>query len=416
MSILIPEPETVSIDQLKVDGQNPNKMTDRQLKSLAESIQRFGFIVPIITNKDLLIADGEQRWIIAKSLGMKQVSVIRLPVEDVDRRLLRQVLNKLRGEHELLADAYEFERIIQAGHEEDLKHFLDLSDSQLERYLSEIHEPKPEDYEIPEIDKIKTDIKRGDIYQLGNHRLMCGDATNKQDVEALMNGKKADMIFTDPPYGVEYEQGKFTGIKVKNPFPEIANDDLQGLQLYEFLKVAFTNCFNHSNEGTPIYVCSPSMTPSLMILYSAVASGFHMQSELIWVKHHFILGRGDYHWQHEKMWYGYKSNPHHWFGYRNLSTIWEVPTIPSGRYEHPTQKPLLLVKMAIDNSSNSGSCVLDLFGGSGSTLIACQQTGRTCYMMEIEPRYCQVIINRWEAYTKQKSVKISENNVPQNNN
>lgn len=136
--ISLPRPSLVNVDELKVDGDNPNRMSDRQHASLKSSIERYGFIVPIITNKDLLIADGEQRWVVAKDMGMTEVSVIKLPVEDVDRRLLRQVLNKLRGEHELVADAYEFQRIIEAGQEDDLKHLLDLSDSQLERYLSEI--------------------------------------------------------------------------------------------------------------------------------------------------------------------------------------------------------------------------------------------------------------------------------------
>lgn len=202
MSIEIPPTELTDLSLLKVDGQNPNRMSKQQREALSGSIEKFGFIVPIITNKDYLIADGEQRWEVAKSLGMKQVSVIRLPVEDVDRRLLRQVLNKLKGEHELLADAEEFQRILELGGEQDLKALTLLSNSELERSLRLLKDPQEETYEIPEIDKIQTNIKRGDIYQLGSHRLMCGDSTIREDVEALMNGKKADLVFTDPPYGV----------------------------------------------------------------------------------------------------------------------------------------------------------------------------------------------------------------------
>jgi len=411
MSILIPEPETVSIDQLKVDGQNPNKMTDRQLKSLAESIQRFGFIVPIITNKDLLIADGEQRWIIAKSLGMKQVSVIRLPVEDVDRRLLRQVLNKLRGEHELLADAYEFERIIQAGHEEDLKHFLDLSDSQLERYLSEIHEPKPEDYEIPEIDKIKTDIKRGDIYQLGNHRLMCGDATNKQDVETLMNGQKADMVFTDPPYRLlsptfgHSGQEKYESVdsdKVFNYDQWIPNVDFATKDDANIL------IFEYWHNVVPLWKeMEKHFRITNMIIWHALNRWNHANRKFI-NRYDIVLygAKGKYYFDQK--------------GFHNrLDDILGAPVntnIKTSQNVVRGTKPLEFLKPYISILSHNSHVILDLFGGSGSTLIACQQTGRTCYMMEIEPRYCQVIINRWEAYTKQKSVKISENNVPQNNN
>jgi hypothetical protein len=186
--IQIPNAELVAVADLKTDQQNPNRMTKEQHERLSASIKKWGFIVPIITNKDLLIADGEQRWTVAKSLGMTQVSVIRLPVEDVDRRLLRQVLNKLRGEHELLLDAEEFEKIIDLGHKDDLKYLLDLTDAKLERYLNELHPPKDEDYEIPEIDKVQTDIVKGDIIQLGKHRLMCGDATNPEDMKTLLGG------------------------------------------------------------------------------------------------------------------------------------------------------------------------------------------------------------------------------------
>ncbi len=186
--IQIPKQEFVDTSSLKVDGKNPNRMTKEQHERLASSIKKWGWLVDIITNKDLLVADGEQRLIVAKELGMPQVGIRRLPVEEVDRRLLRQVLNKLRGEHELLLDAEEFESIIDAGGKDDLKYLLDLTDAKLERYLQELSPPKDEDFEIPEIDKVETDIKKGDIIELGKHRLMCGDSTNPENVRALMGG------------------------------------------------------------------------------------------------------------------------------------------------------------------------------------------------------------------------------------
>jgi ParB-like chromosome segregation protein Spo0J len=208
VELKIPPAELVDVNRLRVDGENPNRMGVKQIEALKTSIQRWGFIVPIIANREWLVADGEQRLTVARELGMKQVSVIRLPVEDVDRRLLRQVLNKLRGEHELLADAYEFQRVIESGYEDDLKYLLDLSDTTLERYLSElrgVNEPA-----VPPV--TETTITQGDIYQLGVHRLMCGDATNPKDVQALMDGRQADMVFTDPPYGINYlPEGKDQG-------------------------------------------------------------------------------------------------------------------------------------------------------------------------------------------------------------
>ena len=203
-SVTIPTPRLVATSSLRADGKNPNRMTREQLDRLKASIKKFGFIVPIITNKDLVIADGEQRWIVANELAMPQVLIIDLPVEEVDRHLLRQVMNKLRGEHDLLLDAEEFESIIEAGREDDLKFLLNLTDGKLEKYLQELHPPKDETYEIPAIDTITTDIEKGDIIKLGKHYLMCGDSTKKEDVYALTSGKK-NFVLTDPPYNVEME-------------------------------------------------------------------------------------------------------------------------------------------------------------------------------------------------------------------
>jgi len=379
--IQIPESHLVNVDKLRVDGQNPNRMSDGQLKRLQSSIERFGFIVPVITNKDYLVADGEQRLTAARKLGMKQVSVVALPVKDVDRRLLRQVLNKLRGEHELVADALEFERIIEAGHEDTLKQLLDLSDSQLERYLAEIHEPNSEDYEIPEIDKIKTDIKRGDIYKLGTHRLMCGDATIKADVSKLMNGTKADMVFTDPPYGAKSVQR--SGVLKKKYIP-IQNDDMP-FNPFHLLKLA----------------------PKIILF-----GGNYFATQLplssgwcVWDKkaeHAKRHDQGDC----ELIWTNLKRPPRI---YRNAWVGWfkEGESNKTPRL-HPAQKPIKLLSYILKDTSNNPDIILDPYGGSGSTLIACEQTGRKCCMMEIDPRYCQVIVNRWEQYTGQKASKISK--------
>jgi len=262
--VKIPERELVNLSELKTDSENPNRMTPQQHARLMTSIQKYGFIVPIITNKDLLIADGEQRWTVAKSLNMSEVPVIRLPVADVDRRLLRQVLNKLRGEHDLTADALEFEKIIEAGRTDDLKHLLDLSDNGLEKYLREIREVKEEDFDVPEIDKIQTDIQRGDIIVLGNHRLMCGDSTNKQDVEQLMNGKKADMVFTDPPYNVEMDGYK---------------DDLTKSEYFSFSK----DWFKLAKELSDVILFTPGCGRNLINLemWFTIEKPFWL---LIWTK------------------------------------------------------------------------------------------------------------------------------------
>jgi len=425
-TIQIPPVEPVSVSLLKVDGQNPNRMTKDQHERLATSIKKYGFIVPLITNRDLLIADGEQRFEVAKSLGMSEVPVIRLDVEDVDRRLLRQVLNKLRGEHELIADALEFEKIIGAGREDDLKHLLDLNDNGLERYIREIHPAKDEDYEIPEIDKVQTDINRGDILQLGKHRLMCGDSTIKEDIAALCT-QKVNMIFTDPPYGVGFDKHHlrddiFKRIHAKTHrtvtgfknWGEIEGD--KTLDTY----FRFLDLMAEQNLNISWYLCAPSRYLGQILAYLD-SLGVYFATPIVWVKEHWVMSWERYHAQHEQIIFAGDGahptgNKSIWYGRHNETTFWQIHRESSLNLKSPTQKPTELVERALLNSSKPDDIVLDGFGGSGSTLIACEQTGRICYMMEIDPRYCQVIVDRWEKYTGQKAVKTGENNVPTNSN
>jgi hypothetical protein len=303
--IQIPPAETININQLQVDGKNPNKMSKEQHERLASSIKKWGFIVPIITNKDLLIADGEQRWTVAKSLGMNQVSVIRLPVEEVDRRLLRQVLNKLRGEHELLLDAEEFEAIIEQGKKDDLQYLLALSDGKLERYLLELHPPKDETYEIPEIDKVQTIIRKGDVIELGKHRLMCGDATILEDVKALLDGSQIEMVFTDPPYGVAFDKHHMKddcfrrNPTSKNPSGFRNWGGIKGdktLETYlKFLEV-ITPLLKHKSW----YLCAPSK--ALYEIFGKMEElGIYYATPIIWVKENFVLSWERYKAQHENI-------------------------------------------------------------------------------------------------------------------
>lgn len=369
----IPETVIVPIDKLKVDNQNPNRMTKKQHEALAESISKYGFINPIITNKEYLIADGEQRWTVAKSLGMTEVSVIRLPVSDVDRRLLRQVLNKLKGEHLQDLDAQEFLRIVEAGERETLKKLINISDAGVEKYLDSLREIQEDT--VPEV--TQTNIKRGDIYQLGNHRLMCGDATDKNDVTVLMNGKKVDMVFTDPPYGL----GGYAGRSGK--FEAIVGDDNWIGKIRSFF-LAIPKVKN-------VYVCCDWRVYPLVVQTLGRPS-----SLIVWAKNNFGMGRG-YRHQHEFIVFYGKLN--------NISEtdLWKIDKEPE--YIHPTQKPIELCSRAIYNSSLEKETILDLYGGSGSTLITCEQTDRICFMMEIDPQYCQVIIDRWETLTKRKALK-----------
>jgi len=398
----IPAAELVDVDRLKVDGDNPNRLGARQLEALKKSIQRWGFIVPIIANRELLVADGEQRLTVARELGMRQVSVIRLPVEDVDRRLLRQVLNKLRGEHELIADAYEFQRIISAGHEDDLKYLLDLNDSQLERYLAEIREPKPEDYEIPEIDRVQTDIKRGDIYQLGEHRLMCGDSL--VDSSSLLNGDAPQLIIADPPYNLKFCGRSWRSHTIWEHFDY---DDVSDEEYSTFINRS-VEVFKKLAPKQGVYLKIDWRQYPFWYL-SFLQQGFKIIVCLVWDKEVIGLG-GPYRHQYELVIYASNNGRPKWFGPLNASDVIQYKKPIHSKddaFLHPTQMPIGLPTEFINNSSGRNYIVFDPFGGSGTTLIACEQTKRRCRMMEIDPRYCQVIINRWQAYANEKAVRLN---------
>ena len=334
---------------------------------------------------------------------MPNVLVIRLPVEDVDRRLLRQVLNKLRGEHELLLDAEEFDKIIADGREDDLKYLLDLNDSKLERYLNELHPPRDEDYEVPEIEKVQTDIKRGDIIQLGKHRLMCGDAENKEDLDKLCTSE-IDMVYSDPPYGINLDTdwSGMTGINTKivrnvNTFAKIQNDDkpFNPSTLLDY----FAECPEIFIWGADYYakdlpsgtwlVWDKRLTEELDRMYGSCF-------EVCWSKNH-----------HKKelirlTWAGF-------LGHEKATD--------GERKSHPTQKPVKLASTFIEKYLKDKQNVADLYAGSGSTLIACEQTNKTAFLMEIDPRYCQVSVDRWKRYTNKEVLNITSscrNHLQQN--
>jgi DNA modification methylase len=398
--IQIPPPELIETCKLSVHKthKNPNSMTREQLDRLKTSIKKYGFLVPIITNKDLVIADGEQRWIIANELAMPQVLVVRVPLEEVDRLLIQQIMNSsaVRGVHDLLLDAMSFENIIELGKEDDLKYLLDLDANDLERYMLALHEPQEEEKETPPLEGIETDIVVGDIFQLGTHRLMCGDSTSEQDVNTLMNGHKADLIYTDPPYGVDYEGGTTKRGKLKGDSTTAIYD--QTLALFPSITKSYT----------PVYLWhSDSHAKDVLIALNKY--GFEPRALIVWNKNIAQYGAlsAQYKQKHEPMFYAVKRGEKPaWYGPTNEVTVWEEKRAQENKY-HPTEKPVTLAVRVMHNSSKPQDIVLDLFGGSGATMIAAEFANRTCYMMELDPRYIEVICRRWEAYTSQKRVKLN---------
>jgi len=392
--VQIPDVEIVNIDDLRSDGQNPNRMTAQQTSSLILNIKRYGFIVPIVTNKDLLIADGEQRWNAAKTLGMKTVSIIRLPVEDVDRRLLRQTLNKIRGEHVLDQDVAEYQLIMDAGRRDDLKSLLGLEDKQLRALMRrEILFSQNNQNFVPSAPST-TNIKPGDIFELGTHRLMCGDSTISEDVKKLLGNESVDCIQADPPYGVYGEE--WTSLRHRkmavgdSTYKEVAPADYLKFtkSWLDPIQMAPTNTFY-------IWINQRNL---VRLLEGLESSGYTTTKMLVWVKHALVLTNQDCLSRHELCAYGWKGK-HKFYG-KKRDDIFFVDR-PTRSVVHPTMKPVELIQPLIEDGSQVGATIYDPFGGSGTTLVAAHKTNRRCFMMEKEPIFCDVIVRRYKFITNQ---------------
>ena len=398
----------IAVNKLKSAGYNPRTFTDNQFNDLCKSLERFGMVEPVIvnsaSNRKNIIIGGHFRLMVAKKLGFKKVPVIYLNIPNIEKeKELNIRLNKNVGEWDLKLLATFDEKLLEnTGFEKEL-----LNNIFQEAIL-------PEKDELPKYKKTK--IKIGDIFLLGRHRLMCGDCTIKENVDRLMDGKKADMVFTDPPYGINYGAdpdilNKKSDGKFKLTARPIIGDNLTTEECAEKLwRPAFRNLYEFSADHCSLYM-TMCQGGNQMIMTMMVMRSEHWQikHELIWVKSSsvFSMGRLDYDYQHEPILFGWKKN-HKFYGQGEfLKSVWEIPK-PSKSLEHPTMKPIALMVNAILNSSQRDELVCDLFLGSGSTLIACEQTNRICYGMEIDPQYCQVIMDRWENYTKNKIKKIDK--------
>ena len=327
---------------------------------------------------------------LAKELGYKTIPCVYVNIPDIKKEQeLNLRLNKNVGswDYDLLANFSEDE-LNKAGFEsEELDKIFNLEASEddfdAEAEYEKIKEPK---------------AKLGELYQLGSHKLLCGDSIKKEDVEKLMGGNKADMVFTDPPYGVN------VGQKLGNR-NIIGDDNIETMK--GVVKPTFINIANNIKIGASYYICSPQGGDQELMMMMMRDSGIKCRHQIIWKKNVavFSMGRLDYSYIHECILYGWKDK-HNFYG-KNENSVWEIDR-PKSSKEHPTQKPLELCSRAIKNSSKREDIVLDLFGGSGSTLIACEQLNRKCYMCEIDPVYIQVIINRWEKLTQKKAKLIQK--------
>lgn len=376
---------------------NARTHNNEQVDQICASINEYGFTNPLLIDEKNSIIAGHGRLLAAKKLKMKEVPCIVLcGLTEAQKKAYIIADNKLAlnagWNDELLK--IEFENLKELDFDLNLTGFsADEIDEILGEGKKEIVE---DDFDIEPPEEPKA--KLGDIYRLGNHRLMCGDSTKEEDVKKLVGEQKMDLLITDPPYNVDYEGG--SGMKIQN-------DNMSGEDFYKFLVKAFTNANIFLKDGGAFYCWYASK--EVVNFHTALEdSGFTVKQELIWNKNSMVMGRQDYQWKHEPCLYGWKeTGSHEWYSDRKQVTVidWDRPIKAD---LHPTMKPIGLFDYQIKNSSKEGDNILDLFGGSGTTLMACEQNKRNAYIMELDPKYVDVIINRWEQFTGKKAELIEE--------
>lgn len=378
-------------NNIKYDSKNYRKHTEKNLNLIKKSLKECG------TGRSILI--DNQGEIIAGNATFKQAQAANIPVKIIEtdgKELIALKRTDLKTDDEKRKKLALLDNSTSDKVEWDIDNLsADFDLSNLEEFgiegLHGFEETQAEivEDEVPEEVEIK--CKKGDIWQLGEHRLMCGDSTVITDVEKLMNGEKADLLLTDPPYNVAYEG------KTKEKLT-IQNDKQDDNTFLQFLTDAFSNACNFIKEGASFYVWHAD-SEGFNFRSAIKNSGLTLKQTLIWVKNSMVMGRQDYQWKHEPCLYGWKEGAAHtWLSDRKQTTVLEFDR-PTRSLEHPTMKPVALFAYEIQNSANKGGLVLDLFGGSGTTIIACEQLNRKCYTMELDPHYCDVIITRWEKLT-----------------
>lgn len=381
------------IDDLTPYENNP-RLNDGAVDAVAKSIEEFGFKVPIVIDKDGVIVAGHTRLKAAKQLQIDEVPCI--VAEDLNEeelkafRLADNKVSELAGwDWDKLQD--ELEQLQEMD--------IDMGEFGFEFNLQKEETEVIEDDFDCELEE-ETNIKQGDIFQLGRHRLMCGDSTSLEDVQKLAGGVQVDLLVTDPPYNVNYEGGTKDKLKIEN-------DNLEDTQFREFLKNAFCAADSVMKHGASFYIWHAD-SEGYNFRGACKDIGWSVRQCLIWNKNSLVMGRQDYQWKHEPCLYGWKEGASHlWMSDRKQTTVINMDR-PIRSELHPTMKPVALFDYLIKNNTKSGDIVLDIFGGSGTTIMACEQNGRRGFLMELDPKYCDVIVKRWEKFTGEKAVKINE--------
>ena len=390
-------------------AKNAKKHDNRQINNVAESIKQYGFVQPIVIDRDGVIVIGHCRALAAKKLGMKEVPCVCVddltPEQANALRLVDNKSNESDWDYDLLAD--ELAELDLSGFDFDFGITIEDED-----------EAEEDDFDVDSATPAEPNAKLGEVYQLGRHRLMCGDSTSITDVEKLCGGAMMDMLLTDPPYNVNYEGSA----------GKIKNDNMEDSAFREFLRSAFFCAKSVLKQGGAFHIWHAD-SEGYNFRGACIDVGLKIRQCLIWVKNSLVLGRQDFQWKHEPCLYGenpieypmteeyededcqpclygWKDGTHYWFKNRKQTTILEFDK-PKRSKEHPTMKPVKLFDYEMKCNTKKGENVLDLFGGSGTTIIAAEQNGRNAFVMEFDPKFVDVIIERWEALTGEKAVLIN---------
>jgi DNA modification methylase len=380
------ESKLVKISEVRLNPNNPRQIKDDKFKNLVSSIKDFPEMLdirPIVVNTDMVILGGNMRFRACKEAGLKQVPVIVADnlTEDQQREfLIKDNVSGGEWDWDLLANQWDTEQLEEWG--------LDIPVD----FKGEDLKAEEDDYDVPE-GGIETDIVVGDLFEIGPHRLLCGDSTDSDHVEKLMKGEKADMVFTDPPWNVNYgavKEGNPMGYKPRT----IMNDSMSTGDFKDFMGSAFAMMAMYSKKGCPTYVVMSAQEWGNLML-ALHENNYHWSSTIIWNKSHLVMSRKDYHTKYEPIWYGWLDGAPRLCPLedRKQSDVWDVDR-PTKSELHPTTKPIELINIALKNSSKEGNLIMELFTGSGSTMVASHQLQRKCYGMELDPKYCQVIVER----------------------
>ena len=404
----------MEIKQLKLKDLIPyanNPRKKQAIDKVASSIKEFGWQQPIVVDEEMVIVVGHTRYQAAQKLGLDKVPVqIATGLTDAQIKAYRLLDN--RANQDALWDDDMLKIEVQDIDKMDIDLALTgFDEKELDKLLFVEQDGLTDEDAVPE--DVEPKVKLGELWQLGNHRLLCGDSTSEADVAKLMNNQKADLIFTDPPYGMSYGGGRASGSSKKGDRVKahgmIINDDLRGDALFNLVKEALRLSKEHSKSGSASYVCL-SYKNYTVFETALKEAGLEVNTCIVWDKKSIGLGMANYRPQHEFIFY---SKGDQWLGNKSQSDIWSMSRGNTSGYKHPTQKPVELIEKAILNSSKSEDLVIDLFGGSGSTLLACEKTKRKSNLMDLDPKYCDVIIKRWEDFTGQ-TAKLLERGTDTN--